>query len=145
MKNCILILSLVFLLACEKEYFPDPNAYRDKALFGTWLYINNTESYPVLKVFTEDGYMGKVFFTNNYSSANSLGAIYSTNSDNDIIYEHSQFRKGIYSREVKYRTITYDTLLLEKKLDEQEWDTLVRYRYQLKYDGPKYVGLDSIN
>lgn len=55
-----------------------------------------------------------------------------------------QGRYGSYSMEILYLFLkNKDTLLLERKLDEQKWDTLIKYsEYQLIYNGPNYVGID---
>jgi len=136
---------MLLFVSCNKEYFPDEDAYRDADLAGTWSFINNTEDYSVYEVFTIDGYMGEVQFTENYSSKNSLSAIYSNNSEDSIIFEHSRFRNGNYSRKLLYDlSLNRDTLFLKKQPDNEKWDTLVRSKYQLIYAGSKFVRVDTI-
>lgn len=141
----IYLMSVLLFASCDKEYFPDEDAYRDTDLVGTWSFVNKVEDYPVYEVFTSEGYMGEVAYTENYSSKNSLSAIYSTNSEDSIVYEHSRFRNGKYSRKLLYKlSLNKDTLLLEKQLDTEKWDTLLRSKYQLIYDGPHFVRVDTI-
>jgi len=156
MKNYVLVFSLLFLLACEKEYFPDPNAYRDETLVGTWVslqFLNS--SYLTVLVFTQQGYCGR---TSSYINAQSnykiafqdidgIWYVEQTNNENNLQYNriHSQkrFRNGIWKHTEEYY-FQGDTLFL-RNISYKEWDTLIKYKYQLIYDGPKYIGLDSIN
>jgi hypothetical protein len=150
MKNCILILSLVFLLACEKEYFPDPNAYRDSNLFGTWIrlqFLREEADNPL--VFDSQGYCGSTvgFINSNtnelsYQDIDGIWYVEERTSKNNLIHSKKRFRNGIWEHTEEYY-FQNDTLFLRDL--RYDWDTLVKYKYQLEYDGPNYVGLDSIN
>lgn len=156
MINKLLVLfTSLFLLACEKEYFPDENSYRDEALFGTWIRLQliNTEN-PSIEVYTEEGYCGSSVSYNNaqsnyevsFQGLNGIWYVEEKDTKNDFehnrIHSKNRFRKGIWEHTEEYY-FKNDTLFLRDL--RYEWDTLVKYKYQLKYDGPNYVGLDSIN
>lgn len=155
MKKVLLILSIVFLNACEKEYFPDENAYRDEALFGTWIRLQQlNENNPSVQVYNEDGYCGGTISFNNaqsdyniaFQGIDGIWYVEKANSSNGYqfnrIQSQKRFRNGIWKTTEEYY-LSNDTLYLRDL--RYDWDTLVKYKYQLKYDGPNYVGLDSIN
>ncbi len=149
-----LILS-IFLLACEKEYFPQKDAYRDAALFGTWVRLHQLNiGNNSVEVYNEDGYCGGTISYKNAQSNNQIAFqgidgiwhVEQVNNKNDLKYNriHSQkrFRNGIWKHTEDYFFIN-DTIFL-RNIRYGVWDTLIKYKYQLKYDGPNYVGLDSI-
>jgi len=156
MKYFIFLFSLVFLLACEKEYFPDASAYRDKSLFGTWIRLGqlNNEN-PSVDIFYNNGYCGASTSYSNAQSNNKIayqglyGVWYNELADStkgfqyNRIHSQNRFRNGIWKRTEEYY-FKKDTLFL-RELGNNKSDTLIRYKYQLIYDKTKYTGLDSIN
>lgn len=156
MKNYVLVLSLLFLLACEKEYFPDPNAYRDEALVGTWIYSSDDFKDSVIIVFTKQGYydivnqiknaqiikytnLGGIWHISKRIEDNyGLGEIYSRSTSSSLS------NKGWERYEDYKMSTTKDSLFIKGK-NEEKFRIYLKYRFQLRYDGPNYVGLDSIN
>jgi len=151
-----MIFSLVFLFACEKEYFPDPNAYRDEALFGTWIRLQlHRKKVDNPLVFNSQGYCGSTVSFNNaqsnyktaFQSIDGIWYIEKANSTNGYqfnrIHSQSYLRSKYFWKDTEEYYIQNDSLIL-RDLDNNYTDTLVKYKYQLKYDKTKYVGLDSI-
>ena len=149
MKKVSLILIVILFAACDKEYYPDGNAYRDSNLYGTWMYpIHNDDTY--LYVYTEEGYCGDTYKINANKYKGIDGIWYVEQTNNNLTYSriHAQkrFRYGIYKHKIDYFFQGKDTLFQKFDYDDNsKWDTLIRYKYQLIFDGPDYVGLDSIN
>ncbi|ODT56152.1 MAG: hypothetical protein BGP01_08310 [Paludibacter sp. 47-17] len=157
MKYGIFFFSLICLFACEKEYFPEPNAYRDEALFGTWKRLGeNNEIYETaVEVYTEQGYCGGTIGFNNaqsnyktaFQNIDGIWYVEKANSTNGYqfnrIHSQSYLRSKFFWKDTQEYYIQNDTLFL-RKLDDTCTDTLVKYKYQLKYDKTKFVGLDSI-
>jgi len=157
MKYVIMFFSLILLFACEKEYFPDPNAYRDEALFGTWKRLGElNEKYQTsVEVFTEQGYCGSTISFNNaqsnyktaFQSIDGIWYIEKANPTNGYqfnrIHSQSYLRSKFFWKDTQEYCIQNDFLFL-RDLENNYTDTLVKYKYQLKYDKTKYVGLDSI-
>jgi len=148
MKKITIIISVLLLMSCNKEYFPEKDAFLDPKLIGTWSYINVKEDYPVLQVFTKEGYTGRIDFVENYSKEKSLIVIYyNEHKDNvSLIYERSRFKWGRFKSEVEYYVSdNSDTLFYKREYDDNgKYDTLIKYDYQLIFDGPEYIGIDSI-
>ena len=152
MNKVILFLSLIFLSSCFKEYYPEKNAYRDKELFGTWIRLSQlTSDNPYVYTYTEEGYYGFVDqlmkfdkFT-NYYNLEGIWYVEKANSNNDYdynrIFSQKRFRNGLWRHTEEYY-IKNDTLFLRDL--RFDWDTLVKYNYQLIYDGPNFVRVDSI-
>ncbi len=156
MNKVLLILSMVFLLACEKEYFPDANAYRDEALFGTWINRSDDLKDSIILVFTKQGYYDIVNPTVNaltikYTNLDgiwhisqkidektSIGEIYSRSTSSNLSH------KG-WERFENYRFSSSMDTLYKKGKNEGKYLVFLKFRFQLEYDGPNYVGLDSIN
>ena len=153
MKKVSLILIAILFVACDKEYYPDGNAYRDSNLYGTWirLFELNNDDTQTLQVYTEEGYCGdtyKIPNANKYISVDGIWYVEQTNNNLACNRIHSQkrFRNGIYKHKIDYFFHGKDTLFQKNDYDDvSKWDTLIRYKYQLIFDGPDYVGLDSIN
>ena len=151
MKKAGFLLIVIFFVACVKEYYPDGNAYRDSNLHGTWirLFELNNDDIQTLQVYTEEGYCGDTYKIPNskkYMTIHSIWYVEQTNNNltYNRIHEQERFRKGKYK--IDYFFHGKDTLFQKKDYDDDsKWDTLIRHKYQLIYDGPYYVGLDSIN
>jgi hypothetical protein len=159
MKKTILYLTaIVFIfIACEKEYIPDEDAYRDSNLIGTWKssYIIDPNDSSGLFVFTQDGYAESTYWINNdqLKGFKDLSGLWHNITEPDekgigkfyhaSIYKH--WTNGRWEKEKYYRVIgNQDTLLLGSEYNKLT-DTLIWNSYQLKYNGPKYVSIDSIN
>ncbi|QQS51054.1 MAG: hypothetical protein IPM71_16045 [Bacteroidota bacterium] len=156
MKKVFFVLSIVFLLACEKEYFPDVNAYRDEALFGTWINRSDDFNDSVIIVFTRQGYYDIVnpmenaptikytdldgiwHISKKIEENSSIGEIYSRSTSSNLS------NKG-WERLEDYRVSNSMDTLFKKGKNEDKYLIFLKYRFQLIYDGARYVGIDSIN
>ncbi|WP_235208377.1 hypothetical protein, partial [Saccharicrinis fermentans] len=156
MKNfSILYLFLLFFTSCEpKEFFPDPNSQRDENLFGTWRNIDTPKADSSFVIFTSTGYYGNTSFINNnqitgFTNLDGLWYNLTIYGLNDIgkYYTAStskHWTNGRWESESYYiLNETNDTLYLGSSKDNLN-DIYIRNDYQLIYDGPDYVGIDSI-
>jgi hypothetical protein len=158
MKNIKLYLTAIMFIfiACEKEYIPVENAFRDEALFGTWIRLQHLDSnHPTVEVYNEQGYCGRTSSFSNAQSNNQIafqgidGIWHVEKANNENIFQYNRiqsqkrFRNGIWEHTEEYY-FQNDTLFL-RNIRYDDWDTLVKYKYQLIYDGPKYIDLDTIN
>lgn len=155
MKAILIFCLAIFLIACDKEYFPDENKYRDERLLGTWIKLEElNSSNPTIKVYNNDGYCGATTSYNNeqsnfeiaFQNIDGIWHVKQANDNNNFkynrIYSQKRFRNGIWQHTEEYY-FQNDTLFLRDL--RYDWDTLVKYKYQLIYDGPTYIGIDSIN
>ncbi len=156
MKQKQLILVLVDLnaiVACRKEYFPDLNALRDENLIGTWRHIDSPQADSSFIVFTKEGYYGSTYWVNNaqlrafvnldgiwqntsIASAQTTGQIYTAATSKH--WTHQRWTSENYYM----MSLTNDTLYL----GSDDWnlkDIYIRNNYQIIYDGPNYIGIDS--
>ncbi len=153
MKIIQLILISLLAISCEKEYFPDKNAYRDPNLVGTWVRLEQLYSdNPTIEIYNDDGYCGGTISYNNaqsnynitFQDIDGLWYVEQACESNGIpynrIYSQKRFRNGIWEHTEEY-FFKGDTLFLRDL--RYDWDTLVKYKYQLIYNGPNFVGVDS--
>ncbi len=162
MKYVIMFFSIIFLFACEaEEHFPDVNTYRDADLFGTWRLIDSSPNDSSLYVFTNKGYVGSTSYLKNAQPKGFTNL--------DCLWHNTEsigkdgwgkiFETDIYTSWTKTRFVgenyyrlseSKDTLYLAyinlktKQADKGKSSIFVKNSYQLIFDGPKYVGIDSI-
>lgn len=158
MKIFCFIVIAILAFSCEDTiHYPNENSYRDSALCGTWYSNDSIEVLTrgdILRrfyVFESGGYYGQVFGTVE-TGFEDLGFIWEIN-------ELSESNKWIYNQIYEYPIYEHwkkktsdnnyfyncflDTLVLYNQ-DNIPYDTLHKYiGYQLIYDGPNYVGIDS--
>ena len=162
MKFLIMFLSIALLSACEpQEYFPDVNADRDADLFGTWQSVDQSSEDSSFYVFTSQGYIGSTNYINNAQlkgftnldqiwhniegiAEDGWGKIYIADGSsswtmkrnvNEKYYRLSESKDTLYLAYISLKT---------KQADKSKPDVFLRNSYQLKFDGPKYVGIEPI-
>jgi len=159
MKLLFFISTIILFVACDKEYYPSENTYKDPDLCYTWVRTNLLESAflfkdniePQVDVFTEKGYISTVSLINNNEKYESLEGIWfaeKLNSENRLTYnryhEQKRFRNGMYNHSFDYYLSEGKDTLFRKREGENKWDTLIKFNYQLMYDGPTFIKKDSI-
>lgn len=154
MKYLSIICVFLLFASCEpEEFFPDPNADRDENLFGTWRNIDTHKADSSFIVFSSIGYYGSTSFINNnqikgFTNLDGLWHNLTIYNLNDIGQYYTagtskHWTNGRWESESYYMlSETNDTLYLGST-KENLTDIYVRNDYQLIYDGPDYVGIDS--
>ncbi len=155
MKRYLAIISVLFLMSCNKEYFPEEEAYRDPNLIGTWIslfQLRNNAS-PTVLVFLNSGYCGEttdISKNGNFESVDGIWYVEKMDDNSELkynkIHKKKRFRHGRYNHQVDYYfSEKNDTLFCHyTSYEAGKWDTMMKYKYQLIFDGPEYVGIDSI-
>ncbi len=163
-ENIFLIFFLVIVFAgCEpKEYFPDVNAERDADLFGTWRSIDDLSSEDSsFYVFTNQGYVGSTSYINNaqikgftnlYQIWHNIESIAEDGWGKVFIGDASSYWTMRRNENEKYYRLSEskDTLYMSyvnlktKKANKEKPDIFIKNSYQLLFDGPNYLGIDSI-
>lgn len=155
-------MSTMLLSGCEtKEYYPDINAERDVNLFGTWRFVDSSPQDSSLYVFTSDGYVGSSYFVDNDQiygftnlyllwknveliGADGWGKIYvaetssswqKMRSENEEYYKLSENNDTLYLAYIDLKT---------KESDKDSPSILVRNDYQLLFDGPFFIEIDTL-
>ena len=162
MKYVIMLFSLVFFLACEpEEHFPDVNAYRDAELIGTWRIKDASSKDSTFYVFTSHGYTGSTSYINNAQikgftnlteiwhniegiADDGWGKIYLADGSSSWTMKRNVNEKYYKLTESKDTLYLASVSLKTKQANKDKPSVFVKNRYQLIFDGPKYVGIDSI-
>lgn len=156
---CFIVISLLAFSCEDIIHYPNENSYRDSALFGTWYskdsILVQTKGDTLRRFFfyEPNGYYGQVFGTAD-TDFETLGFIWEVNKlseSNKWIYNqiheypiYENWKKKTSDNSYFYNSTEFlDTLVLYNR-DNIPYDTLYKYMgYQLIYDGPDYVGVDS--
>lgn len=157
-----LILIFVSLISCqEKSYYPNTSAYRDPDLVGTWRYdVSNNEDSTFI-VYTAEGYTGCSYYVNNAQIEGFTGLHQIWQNIEEVgndgwgkIYHADDFSSWVKWRsedEAFYRiSESKDTLfycyinLKTKKANKNKPEVYIRNAFQLIFDGPTWVCIDSI-
>jgi hypothetical protein len=157
-----MFFSIIFFFACEaEEHFPDVNASRDADLFGTWKSIHSSPNDSSLYVFTNKGYVGSTSYVNNaqikgFTNIHEIwhniegvaddgwGKIYIADGSSswtkmrnvgEKFYRLSESKDTLYLASVSLKT---------KQADKENATVFVKNSYQLIFDGPRYIGIETI-
>ena len=162
LKNVFYVIVCVLAItSCEpKEYLPDLNATRDIDLFGTWRSIEVPIDDSSFYVFTDEGYVGSTYYVNNaqlegftnlyqiWKNTESVGndgwgKVYIADAsshwtmrrnENEEYYRLSESKDTLYLVYINLKT---------KEANFDEPSIFMKNDFQLVYNGPTYVGIDS--
>jgi len=147
-----LLLLATFFVGCEKTYYPDPNASRDSLLVGTWGY-KGAVSFSELRVFTSEGYCDIVEYIKNNDKYTNLDGIWENRTMEDmdldvgLIYSkctNSNFSHKAWENYEYYKLSENSDTLFIRDRSATEFEIFVRSKIQLIYEGPFFVGADTI-
>lgn len=156
-----MFFSLIFFFACEaEEHFPDTNAYRDADLFGTWKSIHSSPNDSSLYVFTNKGYVGPTSYVNNAQlkgffglqsiwhniegvADDGWGKIYIADGSSSWTMMRNVNEKFYRLSESKDTLFLVYISLKTKQADKENPDIFLKNSYQLIFDGPRYVGIET--
>ena len=149
MKFILLLLIIpISFIACNEEYFPDPDAYRDPSLTGTWVLKFTDTNDSIIEVFTEDGYYDNVSAIKNGTTItySNLGGIWENRDDDSELVIYSKCSNSNLSHKAwenyEHYKFSEDKDTLYKKSTTSPFEVYVRSKTQLLYNGAKFEEVD---
>lgn len=149
-----LLLLATFFIGCEKNYYPDPNASRDSLLVGTWgNKADMNVNVSALRVYTSEGYCDIVSYLKNNGKFTNLAGIWENRTIEDmhldvgLIYSkctNSNFSHKAWENYEYYKLSKNSDTLFIRDRSATEFEVYVRSKIQLIYEGPIFVGVDTI-